>query len=131
MTTRNLDTIRATYEGSPEDNARHLMAALAPDVRWIEAAGSPYAGEYVGAAQIVEGVFARLGSDWADFRVHVHSYLADGDRVAAFGRYTGTHRASGRAMEAGFSHLYQLRGGQIIRMEQVVDSAAMRQAMQP
>ncbi len=131
MTTSNLDTIRATYEGSPEDNARHLMAALAPEVLWIEAAGSPYAGAYVGAAQIVEGVFARLGSDWADFRVQVHSYLADGDRVAAFGHYAGTHRASGQAMEASFSHLYQLRDGQIIRMEQVVDSAAMRQAMQP
>lgn len=129
MTTLNLDTIRATYEGSPEDNARHLMAALAPDVLWIEAAGSPYAGEYVGAAQIVEGVFARLGRDWADFRVQVHRYLADGDQVAAFGRYAGTHRASGRAMEASFSHLYQLRDGQIVRMEQVVDSAAMRQAM--
>lgn len=131
MTTTNLDTIRATYEGSPEDNARHLMAALAPEVLWIEAEGSPYAGHYVGAAQIVEGVFARLGNDWARFSVQVHTYLADGDRVAAFGRYAGTHRASGQAMEASFSHLYQLRDGRIIRMEQVVDSAAMRQAMQP
>ena len=130
MTTSNLDTIRATYEGSPEDNAQHLMAALAPDALWIEAAGSPYAGSYVGAAQIVEGVFARLGSDWATFSAEVHTYLADGDRVAAFGRYAGTHRASGKAMEASFSHLYQLRGGQIIRMEQVVDSAPMLQAMQ-
>lgn len=130
MTTSNLDTIAATYEGSPEDNARHLMAALAPEVLWIEAAGSPYAGQYVGAAQIVEGVFARIGSDWAAFCAQVHTYLADGDRVAAFGRYTGTHRASGKAMVASFSHLYQLRDGQIIRMEQVVDSAPMLQAMQ-
>lgn len=129
--TSNLDTIRATYEGSAEDNAQHLMAALAPDVLWIEAAGSPYAGSYVGAAQIVQGVFARLGSDWAAFSVQVHTYLADGDRVAAFGRYAGTHRVSGKAMEASFSHLYQLRDGLIIRMEQVVDSYPMQQAAQP
>ena len=29
--TTNLDIIRATYEGSSEENGRNLLAALAPD----------------------------------------------------------------------------------------------------
>ena len=32
----NLDLIRATYEGSSEDNGRNLMAALAPEVLVVE-----------------------------------------------------------------------------------------------
>ena len=60
----NLDIIRATYEGSPEDNGRHLLAALAPDARWTEATGFPYAGTYVGPQQIVAGVFQRLATEW-------------------------------------------------------------------
>jgi hypothetical protein len=43
----NLEVIRGTYEGSPEDNGRNLLAALAPDAEWTEAEGFPYAGTYV------------------------------------------------------------------------------------
>ena len=42
--TANLDLIRSTYEGPSEENGKHLLAALAPDAEWTEAAGFPYAG---------------------------------------------------------------------------------------
>lgn len=125
----NLEVIRATYEGASEDNGRALMAALAPDARWTEAAGFPYAGTYVGPEAIAASVFQRLGSEWIGYRAEVHSYLADGDRVAAFGVYSGTYKATGKAMRATFAHLYRLKDGKIVSMEQVVDSAVVRAAM--
>ncbi len=125
----NLDVIRATYEGASEDNGRALMAALAPDARWTEAAGFPYAGTYVGPEAIAAGVFQRLGSEWIGYRAEVHSYLADGDHVAAFGVYSGTYKATGKAMRATFAHLYQLKDNKIVSMEQVVDSAMVRAAI--
>ena len=63
----NLDLIRATYEGSSEDNGRNLLAALAPDAMWTEAEGFPYAGTYVGPDAIVAGVFNRLGTEWIGY----------------------------------------------------------------
>ena len=57
----NLEIIRATYEGSSEENGRRLLAALAPDAIWTEAAGFPYAGTYTGPEQIVAGVFHKSG----------------------------------------------------------------------
>ena len=42
--TTNVDIIRATYEGSSEENGRNLLAVLSPDAIWTEAAGFPYAG---------------------------------------------------------------------------------------
>ncbi|NOW48908.1 hypothetical protein FHW96_005098 [Novosphingobium sp. SG751A] len=125
----NLDVIRATYEGASEENGRALMAALAPDAQWAEAAGFPYAGTYVGPEAIAAGVFQRLGSEWIGYRAQVHTYLADGDRVAAFGVYSGTYKATGKAMRASFAHLYRLKDGKIVTMEQVVDSAMVWSAM--
>jgi ketosteroid isomerase-like protein len=130
-TPTNLDIIRATYEGSSEDNGRHLQAALAPDAHWTEAAGFPYAGTYVGPEQILHGVFRRLATEWEGYTAKVHTYLADGDRVAAFGVYSGTYRKTGKAMTASFAHLYHLKDGKIVRMEQYVDSHRVRQALVP
>ena len=125
----NLELIRATYEGSSEDNGRNLRAALAPDAQWTEAAGFPYAGTYVGADAIVAGVFRRLGTEWTGYRADVHTYLADGDRVAAFGVYSGTYNATGKSMTAPFAHLYQIKDGKVIRMTQYVDTVLVTRAL--
>lgn len=125
----NLDIIRATYEGASEENGRNLLAALAPNATWTEAAGFPYAGTYIGPKAITANVFQRLATEWIDYRAHVHTYLADGDQVAAFGVYSGTYRKTGKAMTATFAHLYRLEDGKIVSMEQYVDSAMVRQAL--
>lgn len=127
----NLELIRATYEGSSEDNGRNLLAALAPDASWTEAEGFPYAGTYIGPEAIIAGVFERLGSEWIDYRADVDTYLADGDQVAAFGVYSGTYRATGKAMTATFAHLYSIKDGKIATMQQIVDSHMVQQATQP
>lgn len=126
---RNLDLIRATYEGPSEENGRNLLAVLAADAEWTEAEGFPYAGTYVGPQAIVDGVFKRLASEWTDYQAKVHTYLEDGDKVAAFGTYSGTYNATGKAMQAAFAHLYRLDDGKIVRMTQYVDSVPVRAAM--
>ena len=127
--TTNLDIIRATYEGPSEENGKHLLAALAADATWTEAAGFPYAGTYTGPEEIFANVFHRLGTEWLGYQAEVHTYLADGDRVAAFGVYSGTYLATGKSMSSTFAHLYRLRDGKILSMEQYVDSAIVQQAM--
>ena len=126
----NLDLVRFTYEGSSEDNGRNLLAALAPNAEWTEAEGFPYAGTYVGVEAIMGGIFHHLGTEWIGYRADVHTYLEDGDRVAAFGVYSGTYRATGRSMRAAFAHLYELRDGKIVRMTQYVDTAMVRKALE-
>ncbi|MDZ5650278.1 nuclear transport factor 2 family protein [Nitrospirillum sp. BR 11828] len=125
----NLDLIRATYEGSSEENGRNLLAVLHPDVEWTEAEGFPYAGTYVGVDALMAGVFARLGGEWIDYRADVHTYLADGDRVAAFGVYSGTYKATGKSMRAAFAHLYEVQDGKIRRMTQYVDTVMVAKAL--
>ena len=125
----NLEVIRGTYEGSSEDNGRNVLAALAPDVEWTEAEGFPYAGTYVGPDAIIAGVFQRLGTEWICYRAEFHSYLEDGDRVAAFGVYSGTYKATGKSMHAAFAHLYEVRDGKILSM--TFDTFLVQQALNP
>jgi ketosteroid isomerase-like protein len=127
--TTHLDVIRGTYEGMSEENGQHLLAALAPEATWTEAAGFPYAGTYTGPVAIFDGVFRRLATEWVGYKAEVHTYLADGDRVAAFGVYSGTYAKTGKSMRATFAHLYRLQDGKILSMEQVVDSAMVQQAL--
>ncbi|WP_046157748.1 nuclear transport factor 2 family protein [Chromobacterium vaccinii] len=132
MTNRsNLDIVRATYEGKSEDNGRNLLAALAPDAEWTEAAGFPYAGTYVGPQAIVENVFQRLGSEWDGYRAAVDHYYVDGDNVVAQGFYHGAYRATGKSFTASFAHVYTLKDGKIVKFEQIVDSAKVWEAMHP
>ncbi len=125
----NLDLVRATYEGSSEENGLNLIAALAPDAEWTEADGFPYAGTYIGIEAIINGVFRRLATEWIGYRADVHTFLEDGDHVAAFGVYSGTFRATGRSMRAAFAHFYEVRNGKIARMVQYVDTYMVRQAL--
>ena len=126
----NLELIQSTYEGLSEENGKQLLAALAPQAEWVEAAGFPYAGTYVGAGAIVANVFRRLASEWIGYRAEVATYMENGDHVAAFGFYTGAYKATGRPMRASFAHLYTLKEGKISRMVQYVDSHMVRQAME-
>lgn len=126
----NLDIIRATYEGPSEENGKNLLAALTPETTWTEAAGFPYAGTYIGPQGIMANVFQKLATEWVGYQAKVHTYLADGDKVASFGVYSGTYQKTGKAMTATFAHLYLLKDGKIISKEQFVDSDMVRQALE-
>ena len=58
------------------------------------------------------------------------TYLAEGDRVATFGAYSGVYLKTGKSMTATFAHLFRLKDGKIVSMEQYVDSAMVQRAMQ-
>lgn len=125
----NLEIIRSTYQGASAENGKNLLAALASDATWTEAAGFPYAGTYIGPDAIIANVFKRLSTEWIDYQAKVHTFMADSDQVAAFGVYSGTYRKTGIAMTATFAHLYRLKDGKIVAMEQYVDSAMVLRAL--
>ena len=126
-----LEIVRETYEASSEENGRNLLAALAPDAEWTEAAGFPYAGTYIGPENIIKNVHQRLGSEWQGYRADVDHFYDAGDNVIAQGFYHGTYRATGKSFNASFAHIYTLRGGKIVKFVQIVDSAKVLEAMQP
>ncbi|MBC3375610.1 nuclear transport factor 2 family protein [Pseudomonas sp. SWRI92] len=127
----NLSLIKSTYEGADsQENARNTAAALAEDARWTEAAGFPYAGTYVGFDAVLENVFKRLATEWDGFQFQVEDYVAQGDKVFAYGTYSGVYKATGLSMKARVAHLWTLADGKVTHFEQFVDSHTVQQALQ-
>ncbi|MDT3336808.1 nuclear transport factor 2 family protein [Shewanella sp. SP1S1-7] len=123
QTDANLALVKSTYEGnSSAENAKNLQHALASDARWTEAAGFPYAGTYVGFSAIATKVFARLETEWDNYRVDIEDYVAQGDKVFAFGTYSGTYVKTGKYFSARVAHLWKIHSGKIVSFEQFVDS---------
>ncbi|WP_198555510.1 nuclear transport factor 2 family protein [Shewanella sp. Pdp11] len=126
----NLALVKSTYEGSSSaENAKNLQHALASDARWTEAAGFPYAGTYVGFSAIATKVFARLETEWDNYRVDIEDYVAQGDKVFAFGTYSGTYVKTGKHFSARVAHLWKIHSGKIVSFEQFVDSNTVVNAM--
>ncbi|AHD08833.1 Ketosteroid isomerase-related protein [Phaeobacter gallaeciensis] len=126
-----LEIVKSTYEGeTSEENGRNLQAHLAPDAKWTEAAGFPYSGTYTGFDEIAKNVFARLASEWTDYRFVPENYVADDHRVVAYGTYYGTYNATGKAFSARVAHVWKVEDGKIVKFEQFVDSAPVKEAME-
>jgi len=130
---RNTAIIKGTYEGkNSEENGKNLSAALAPEATWTEAAGFPYAGTYRGFDEIFKNVFFRLGTEWEGYKIVIDGYLADGDKVVAFGTYSGTYKLTGKYFQARVAHIYVFNTeGKILSFEQFVDSKTVTDVMRP
>lgn len=126
----NLDIIKSTYEGkTSEENGKNLQQYLASDASWTEAAGFPYAGTYIGFEEIVRNVFSRLASEWIDYKFVPEDYVAQGDKVVAYGTYHGTYKSTIKSFQARVTHLWKLKEGKIVSFEQFVYSKTVTDAM--
>ena len=126
----NLEIIKSTYEGkSSEENGRNLAHHVADDIHWTEAKGFPYGGTYIGFESITKSVFNRLGSEWIDYKFTPEDYVASEDKVVAYGTYTGTYKATGKAFAARVAHVWKLKNKKIIGFEQFVDGKMVTEAI--
>ncbi|MBO9616424.1 MAG: nuclear transport factor 2 family protein [Dyadobacter sp.] len=126
----NLEIIKGTYEGgSSEENGKNLAKYVADTIIWIEAKGFPYAGRYIGLEAITQNVFSRLASEWINYKFTPEGYLADQDKVVAYGTYSGTYKITNKYFSARVAHLWKLKDGRIISFEQFVDSVPVNYAM--
>jgi uncharacterized protein len=127
----NVDAVMGLYQAFAVGDVPSVLGALDPQVDWREAENFPYddGNPYIGPDAVLQGVFMRIGADWDGFVLKVEQVLAvEGDRVLATGRYQGTHKASGGALDAQFAHLWQLSDGLVVSFQQYTDTFQARTA---
>ena len=127
--TTNVDIVRAHYAASAQGNIDEMMAQVSAQVRWTEMAGFPCAGTWVGPREVVDNVFAVLGRDWIGYRFELQNLIDGGDQIVGVGTYHGTHRATGKDMQARVAHVWKLQDGKIVAFEQFTDTLLVHQAM--
>ena len=131
MSQENVGLVKSLYEAFGRGDVPTVLAAMDPKIEWNEAENFPYADRnpYIGPGAVVEGVFARLGSEWDGFGLDVEEVLDAGDTVVARGRYKGAYKKTGVRIHAQFAHVWRLRGGKVVAFQQHVDTAQVAKAL--
>jgi ketosteroid isomerase-like protein len=123
------DVVRRQYLASAARDLDALRATLAPDVEWTEMAGFPLAGTYRTPDGVTSNVMEKLTKEWDDWAAHDDTYVVDGENVVVLARYTARNKATGKDLAVRVAHHFVVRGGLIVRFEQFVDTALVRDAM--
>ena len=123
------DVVRRQYLASANGDLDALRETLAPDVEWTETAGFPLGGTYRTPTGVTSHVMEALGRDWQGWTAHDDTYVVDGENVVVLARYTARNLATGKDLNVRVAHHFVVRGGLIVRFEQFVDSATVRDAM--
>jgi len=120
----NADPVRALYAAFAKGDMPATLATMAPDIVWNEAENYPYADRnpYVGPEAILMGVFARIRGDWDGFAAISDELIDGGDTIVSLGHYSGTSKATGKAMRAQFAHVFRVKNGQIASFQQYADT---------
>jgi ketosteroid isomerase-like protein len=123
----NIAVVCRLYEarGNPEV----IRQVLAPDVRWEVVEGFPHSNVYVGLSGVAD-FFTRLFSDFEDWYTEPSEFFETGDKVIAIGTYSARAKATGKTFKARFAHVWTLRDGMIVRLQQCADTAQLAKASQ-
>jgi uncharacterized protein len=123
----NIAVVRRLYgaRGNPEV----IRQVLAPDVRWEVVEGFPHSNVYVGLSGVAD-FFTRLFSDFEDWYTEPSEFFETGDKVIAIGTYSARAKATGKTFKARFAHVWTLRDGMIVRLQQCADTAQLAKASQ-
>ena len=72
---------------------------------------------------MVEGVFARIPATFGDtFRIEISRLLDSGSVVVMEGRYKGIVQATGKALDAQATHVWDIAAGKIAKFQQYTDT---------
>lgn len=130
MSTQNIDAIKALYAAFAIGDMPNVLAVLHDDIIWNEAENFPYADNnpYVGPQAVLEGVFARCGGEWDGFAAHMNTLYDAGEHIIATGRYVGTYKQSGTAMNPQAVHIWTMVDGKAVRFQQHIDTLNVARA---
>ncbi len=121
---------RSLYDAFAQGDVEAVLSGMDPDIVWNEAENFIYAdgNPYEGPEQILNGVFARLATEWEDFRLEEKQfYSVDNHAALVTGRYRGTYRKNGADLNAQFAHLWTFRNSRALTFQQYTDTLqAMR-----
>jgi ketosteroid isomerase-like protein len=131
MSAENVAVVRSIYAAFDRGDIPAVLGLLDPGIVWNEAENFPYAdgNPYIGPDAVLNGVFARLGTEWDGFGADMPNFIDGGDQVIVTGRYRGTWPATGRAMNPQALHLWTVKDGKAVGFQQYVDTLAVAKAM--
>ena len=131
MSQENMTVIRGMYESLSKGDVTSVLGQMHQHIEWREAENFIYADRnpYRGPQAVLEGVFMRLASEWADFKVMPEEWLDAGNHIVVLGTYSGRHKESSREVRAQFAHIWGVTHGRVVRFQQYTDTKQFADAI--
>jgi ketosteroid isomerase-like protein len=133
MTDPSLTAARRLYDAVEAHDGRALLEALSPSFRGGVCAGMPrhLGGVYDGRERMLAECWSQVSA-----AVEIHAvpeeYLPSGtDRMVVTGRYVGSARGTGRALDAAFVHVLRFADGRVSEIVQITDTARWHEGLRP
>lgn len=128
----NRAIVNGMYEAFGKGEIPEVLAALDPNVVWMEAEGNAYAdgNPYKGPDAVLKGIFTRIGEDYESFGLeNITLHEMANDEVLATLRYSGKLKNSAATIDAQAAHLWKLQNGKVVHFQQYVDTKQLAEAM--
>ena len=127
----NITVIRGMYESFSKGDVTSVLGQMHQQIEWRQAENFIYADRnpYRGPQAVLEGVFMRLASEWADFKVMPEEWLDAGNHIVVLGTYSGRHKESSREVRAQFAHIWGVTHGRVVRFQQYTDTKQFADAI--
>ena len=119
------------YAALARGDRQFVYELLDPSIEWNAAENFIYADRnpYIGIEAVRKGIFERLQEEWSQFLAIPQEILGAGDTVIARGRYKGTFKPTGVAIDAQFVNVFQFKDGKLIKVQTYTDTAQFRDAV--
>ena len=122
MSEENVEFVKGIYDAFARGDVPAVLGAFAEDIDWFEAEGMPYGGSYRGGEAVAQNVFGPISEDVDAFAIIPEEAIGSGATVAAIVRYTGTGKATGKALDVPVVHVWEIRDGKLARFRQFIDT---------
>lgn len=118
--------VKKCYEAFGRGDIPGLLTQLDANVSWVAfgPAELPTAGERRGHQGVTE-FFQQLMTIVDITRFETKEFIAQGDRVVVIGEGTEKVKATGRALEFHFAHVFSVRDGKVVSFVDYVDVSAV------
>src|SRR5579883_399243 len=118
----NTQLIQSLYDAFGRGDIAFILSNVTPQTTWTMEGPStiPFAGKRTGASEIV-GFFEGLDRSCTDMKLIPQHFVAQGDMVATFGRFSGAGKATGRRFDIAYAHYFQIRDGKVAAFEDFND----------
>ncbi len=130
MPSENFQIVQGIYVGMAAGDRAPFLAALAPDVKWYLAEGSPFEVDnpYVGPAAIVK----MLGevNAFLEFKHEAPELFDAGEVIVARGLYDALYKPKNRKFTTPFVHIWWLKDGKVVKFEQHIDTVLAERAFE-
>ena len=120
--------VREWYQSAPAEFAG-MKDALDPGVEFRVCAGWPSGGLFHGHKEVFEDFFFNSAQAWERLTPTVTEVIVAGETTVVRGTYDGVASPTGIPFSAAFVHIWRVRDGKLVSLDQIADTAIIADAV--